>query len=55
MATNWLIGAGAASLITGIIVYATAPSWKEQSAPVAFSAGPTPDGNGALAGVGGTF
>jgi hypothetical protein len=35
--------------------YATAPSWEEQDAPVAFSAGPTPDGNGAMAGVGGTF
>lgn len=53
--TDCLLGAAAVSLVTGIIVYATAPSWEGEGAPVSAAIAPTPDGNGAMAGVGGTF
>jgi hypothetical protein len=55
VATNWLLGAAGVSLVTGIIVYATAPSWEKESATAAPVAGPTPDGGGAMVGLGGRF
>jgi hypothetical protein len=55
VATNWLLGAAGVSLLTGIIVYAAAPSWEKQSATAAPVAGPTPDGSGIAVGVTGRF
>ena len=53
--TNWLIGAGVVSFVTGIIVYATAPSWEDEKPAVSAAVAPTPDGNGAVVGMSGRF
>lgn len=48
-------GAAVVAAATGVIVYLTAPRWESESAAVTAVIAPTPDGEGAMAGVGGRF
>jgi len=52
---DWSFGISAATLLTGIIVRATVPRWKENEHELELSLAPTPKGKGATLGLGGTF
>ena len=53
VATNWLLGVAVISAVTGIVVYATAPSAEKENPTVTAAIAPTP--NGAVLGLGGSF